>query len=42
MANFFIGLILGFIIGIFFVGCLACSRHNIDETQNDDNITNKD
>lgn len=36
MANFFIGLILGFIIGIFFVGCLAYSRHNIDEKQLDD------
>ena len=39
MANFFIGLCLGFIIGIFFVGCLAYSRHNLDETQNDDKTT---
>lgn len=36
MTNFFIGLCLGFIIGIFSVGCLTYSRHNIDEKQLDD------
>ena len=35
MTYFFIGLIIGFAIGIFFVGCLTYSRHNIDETQSD-------
>lgn len=33
MKDFLIGLLIGFIIGLFALGCLGHARDNIDETQ---------